>query len=84
MVSTLVLRVSIVLRYLTVGLVLLLIKVAGNHLARMFLALSLSPVISTQLSRFSIIQLRVRAKIIFYVWASVFPVWRRCSLLESS
>ncbi len=58
MVSTLVLSVSIVLKYLTAGFVLPLVKITGNGLVWMFLTLPLSPVISTRLSRFSIVQLR--------------------------
>ncbi len=69
-----------VLQLLAAGLALL-IKVTGNGLAWMFRALSLSPVISSQLESqiFSLFNFRARAKITFYVWASVYPVWRRCS-----
>ena len=56
MVTTLGLGVSVVLQLLAAGLALL-IKVTGNGLAWMFRALSLSPVISTRISNFPIVQL---------------------------
>lgn len=54
MVTTLGLGVSVVLQLLAAGLALL-IKVTGNSLAWMFRALSLSSVISTQISNFLIV-----------------------------
>jgi len=65
MVTTLVLDVPVVLQLLASRLALL-IKVMGNRLAWMLRALSLSPVISTRISNFPIVQLRTRANITSY------------------